>query len=159
MKAEVTVIEELSKVDPSQRVLLLSHCMRPSQTCRGKFDKKGLNCVPDCTENCIIRRCKDQAFKLGYKGVCIAAGGAMALRFVKENAPKAIIAVACNKELEEGIEAVRALEKDLQQLPAVVMVPLLSDGCVDTEVDETQVMEALACGCNGSAPRNADNSV
>ncbi len=159
METSVALNDELSKVEPSERVLLLSHCMRPSQTCRGKFDKKGLNCVLDCTENCVIRRCKEKAFKLGYKGVCIAAGGAMALRFVKENTPKAIIAVACNKEPEEGVEAVRALEKDLQQLPSVVVVPLLSDGCVDTEVDETQVMEALACGCNGGSPQKPDNSV
>ena len=31
--------KQLSQVDPSQRVLLLSHCLRPSQTCPGKYSK------------------------------------------------------------------------------------------------------------------------
>lgn len=126
-----------------ERVLLLSHCLRPSQTCPGKFSREGLNCPAGCQEDCVIHRLRDIALKLGYKGVCIAAGGAMAVRYVKEHRPKGIVAVACNKELEEGVEAVGKLADGEDETPAVVTVPLLKDGCVDTEVDTDQVIRAL----------------
>jgi hypothetical protein len=146
---KVTRIDEgLYQVDPSQRVLLLSHCLRPSQTCPGKFDKKGLVCPEDCSENCVIKRLKEAALRTGYKGMCVAAGGAMALRFVKEHSPKGIVAVACNKELSEGVEGVKEMTNDKQEVPAILIVPLISDGCVDTEVDEEQALKAITLGCS-----------
>jgi hypothetical protein len=141
-----SIEEELSRVDISERVLLLAQCLRPSQTCPGKFDKKGLVCPEGCSEDCALRRFKEVASKLGYKGVCIAAGGAMALRFVKEHGPRGIVAVACEKELAEGVEGVKEMAKDEHETPVIVVIPLLRDGCVDTEVDEEQVLKAIALG-------------
>lgn len=142
------VAQRLSQVAPAQRVLLLSHCLRPSQTCPGKFNKQGLTCPQDCSEDCLLARFKDLASKLGYKGVCIAAGGAMALRFVKEYNPEGIVAVACNKELAEGVEGVKKMAGDERKAPPILLIPLLSDGCVDTEVDEERVLQAIALGCS-----------
>lgn len=144
----ISVEERLSQIAPSERVLLLSHCQRPSQTCLGTFNKKGLVCPADCNENCVIKRFKEVALRAGYKGVCIAAGGAMAIRFVEEHNPAGIVAVACDKELAEGIEGVRELVKDEQDMPAIVTIPLLTNGCVDTTVDEEQVMKAIVLGCS-----------
>jgi len=145
---KTTYIDEgLSQVDPSQRVLLLSHCLRPSLTCPGKFSKQGLTCPEDCNEDCVLKRFIGVASKMGYKGACIAAGGAMALKFIKEYNPLEVVAVACDRELTEGIEGVKEMLKDEQRIPAIVIVPLLSDGCVDTEVDEKQVLEAISLGC------------
>jgi hypothetical protein len=138
--------ERLVAVDPPYRVLLLAQCLRPSQTCPGKFDKKGLACPEDCSENCVIGRLREFALGLGYSGVCIAAGGAMALRFVKEHNPRGIVAVACGRELGEGVDGVKELFEDNEEIPAIVVLPLLRDGCVDTEVDEEQVLKALALG-------------
>ncbi|MFC1926599.1 DUF116 domain-containing protein [Chloroflexota bacterium] len=144
---QATAFEErLSHVLMSERILLLSHCMRPSQTCPGKFDKKGLLCPEDCNEDCVIRRSRGLALELGYKGVCIAAGGAMAIRFVKEYSPQGIVAVACAKELEEGVEAVEKTVQDGMEMPVVVAVPLITDGCVDTEVDGERLLKAIALG-------------
>lgn len=143
-----SIEERLSWIAPSERVLLLSHCQRPSQTCPGRFDKKGLICPEDCNENCVIRRFKEAALLAGYKGVCIAAGGVMAIRFVKEHNPAGIVAVACDQELEEGVEGVMKIVKDEQDMPVIVTIPLLSDGCIDTEVDEEQVMKTIAFGCS-----------
>lgn len=142
-----SIEEELSGVDTSERVLLLAQCLRPSQTCPGKFDKKGLVCPEDCGEDCVLRRFKEFASRLGYKGVCIAAGGAMALRFVKEHNPRGIVAVACEKELAEGIQGVKEMAKDRREVPVIMVIPLLRDGCVDTEVDEEQVLKAIVSGC------------
>lgn len=138
----------LSEVDPSERVLLLSHCMRPSQTCPGKFNKAGLMCPEDCTEDCVIKRLTEAALAKGYKGTCVAAGGAMALKFVKEHHPRGIVAIACDRELSEGVEGVKELTKEEQELPTIVIIPLIGDGCVDTEVDEGKALEAITLGCS-----------
>ncbi len=142
------VEEQLSRIEPSQRVLLLSHCLRPSQTCPGKYSKQGLDCPADCHEDCANGRLRRLAIKLGYKGVCIAPGGRLALRFVKENNPQGIVAVACHKELEEGVQGVKELAGDPATAPLIVVVPLTRDGCVDTEVDEKLALEMIALGCS-----------
>ncbi len=100
----------------------------------------------DCVRDCVIGRFRKAASALGYKGVCVAAGGAMALRFVKEQAPGGIVAVACDKELVEGVDGVRKLALSEAEAPPIVIVPLAKDGCVDTEVDEGLVLNALALG-------------
>ena len=143
--------ESLSLTAPAERVLLLSQCLRPSQTCPGKMERKGLACPESCQEACVVGRLRRAALGLGYKGVCIAAGGAQALRFVTEHSPRGIVAVACGKELEEGVQAVNGRVGPGQQAPAIVVVPLLSDGCVDTEVDEALALTAISAGCPRSA--------
>lgn len=130
-----------------ERVLLLSHCLRPSQTCPGKVAKRGLVCPEDCTEDCVVGRLRQAALALGYKGVCIASGGSMAVKFVAEQNPRGIVAVACKRELSEGVDAVLGLAAGGQEPPAILVVPLTSDGCVDTEVDEAQAMAAITLGC------------
>lgn len=140
--------EWLSLIHPSQRILLLPHCLRPSQTCPGKYSKRGLECLEDCTEDCTIGRLRRTALSLGYKGVCIAPGGRLAVKYVKEKSPKAIVAVACQKELEEGIHGVRELSENDKLAPLMVIIPLVKDGCVDTEVDEKQALKMITLGCS-----------
>ena len=140
-------IEELSRIDPSERVLLLPHCLRRSETCQGKYTKRGLECR-ECNPDCPVNRLRSLAINLGYKGVCIAPGGRLAVNYVKETKPQAIVAVACQKELEEGIHGVRELTESNQSTPPIVVIPLSRDGCVDTEVDEEQAVEMIALGCS-----------
>jgi hypothetical protein len=128
--------DELDGIPPQDRVLLLPHCLRPSQTCPGRYSKQGLICADGCSEVCSIRILRQAATDLNYKGICIAPGGAMALRFVKETKPKAVVAVACDKELEMGIHGLEcAAQSGDGEMPTIVVVPLLKDGCVDTKVD------------------------
>ncbi len=128
----------MSKEDPlrgipaEERVLLLPHCLRPSSTCPGRPSKEGFQCPEDCQEACAIRRLKTEAQRLGYKGICIAPGGALALKFIRQHAPHAVVAIACHKELQEGVEAIGDLDGPA---PQVATLPLQEDGCVDTEVD------------------------
>lgn len=152
MMNEPEELERLATTDPTERILLLSHCMRPSLSCPGKFSKRGLQCTEDCQEDCVVGRLSRAALSLGYKGVCVAAGGAMAVRFVAEQDPRAIVAVACARELGEGVDAVGTMAKGGErQTPAIVVVPLSKDGCVDTEVDEDMAMEAIGVGCRVGA--------
>ncbi len=80
---------------------------------------------------------------MGYKAVCIAPGGALALRFLKAQEPKGVVAIACHKELAEGVEAVEELEGPV---PEVATLPLSEDGCVDTKVDLDAALELLRRG-------------
>jgi len=93
-------------------------------------------------EECAIKVLRAEAERLGYKGVCVAPGGALALRYVQEKSPRLVVAVACQKELLEGMEAVAKLEKP----PKVVALPLSRDGCVDTEVDVPAALSLLRVG-------------
>ncbi len=150
-KGEITVEygsrEDIAPISPSDRVLLLSHCLRPSQTCPGRFSKEGLVCPESCELSCAIGRLRTAAVAQGYKGVCVAAGGAMALKFVIAHRPRGVIAVACSNELAEAVRAAKTTASLNKDTPRYAMVPLRQDGCVDTEVDEAEVLEAIRAGC------------
>jgi hypothetical protein len=136
--------DRLSCVHPSERVLLISHCLRSSKGCMAKIEAWGVDCV-GCNPSCQVNRLKTEALDSGYKAVCIAPGGSLALKFIREHKPRGIVAIACKKELEEGIENVRRLSDGEEcRAPAIVIVPLTKDGCVDTEVDmETAIGKIL----------------
>ena len=149
MRADNRVLTEekaFAEVPVEERVLLLPHCLRPSGDCPGKVTRDGLQCPPDCPHRgtCAIGRLRGEAERLGYKGVCVAPGGAMALRFVKEKKPKGILAIACHKELLEGVQAVE--EIPAEKKPVILTLPLLKDGCVDTEVDVEEALRRLRLG-------------
>jgi len=137
--------EKFAAIPVAERLLLLPHCLRPSEGCPGKMTKQGLQCPPDCPlrASCAIGRLRDEAEKLGYKGVCVAPGGSLALRVVKELAPKGVLAVACYKELLEGTQLVAKLPG---KKPVVLTLPLTKDGCVDTEVDLEAGLRLLRLG-------------
>ena len=126
-----------------RRVLLLPQCLRPSASCPGKLSREGMQCPDDCTESCVLRQCREAAVAQGYVGVCVAAGGSMALRFVKQLQPERIVAVACPKELDLGVRSVEEMIGSLDTVPSVRVVPLSKDGCVDTEVDVDRVLRAI----------------
>ena len=130
---------KIENIDFKDRVLLISHCLRYSQSCKAKMSKTGLQCRDDCPNPCSIGQLRKLAEGKGYKGVCIAPGGSMAIKFVEEKQPKGIIAIACNKELTEGIEAIRELKNKSKfigkDIPVVETIPLSKDGCIDTEMD------------------------
>lgn len=131
----------------AQRVLLLPHCLRPSDGCPGKMTKQGLDCAGCAQTECAIYQLHAAAVKAGYEGVCVAPGGRLAVRFLAEHQPAGIVAVACSQELEEGLEAIDRIEWENGR-PAVALVPLLRDGCVDTEVDVEMAREVIF-SCNG----------
>jgi squalene-hopene/tetraprenyl-beta-curcumene cyclase len=134
-----------SRVPPAERVLLVSHCLRKSTGCRATQGEWGLECR-HCSESCAINLLSEMAQRLGYKGVCVAPGGSMALNYIRRMQPRGIAAVACRKELEQGIQAVKGQFSSLAGRPAIVVVPLRKDGCVDTEVDLPQAARAIELG-------------
>ncbi len=134
-------VAQLADIIPSERILLLPHCLRHSRGCRAGYDQDGLQCE-GCSPDCAINRLSTHAEELGYKGVCVAPGGRLALKFIEKIQPKAIVAVACGKELEEGEAAVQAMPLENPK-PLIVIIPLVKDGCVDTKVDTARALEII----------------
>jgi hypothetical protein len=132
----------MSDVPFYERVLLLPHCLRPSQDCPGKMTKQGLNCDGCSLVDCAIYKLRVAAKEAGYGGVCVAPGGKLAIRFLAEHQPAGVIAIACDKELEEGVEAIAQMDWD-DGRPAVLTFPLSQDGCVDTKVDVETAREII----------------
>ena len=142
-----TVDERLSEIDASERILLLPHCLRRSASCRAKYNEYGLECQR-CNPDCPVNRLTRAAARLGYKGVCVAPGGRLAVNYVKLMHPRAIVAVACEKELDEGVRGVQKLTKMASSAPIIAIIPLSKDGCIDTDVDEDQALEIISFGCS-----------
>lgn len=132
----------VAQVPFGQRVLLLPHCLRPSQNCPGKMTPMGMDCAGCTYVECTLYHLRVAAEKAGYKGVCIAPGGKLAVRFLAANQPAGVVAIACHTELEEGLEAIDQMEWENGR-PAVAVVPLLEDGCVDTKVDLAQAVNVI----------------
>jgi geranylgeranyl diphosphate synthase type II len=137
-----TAVDEIASVPFSRRVLLLPHCLRPSQDCPGKMTRQGLDCTGCSLTGCTIYKLRTVAAEAGYSDVCVAPGGRLAVRFLAERQPAGVIAIACNKELEEGLEAIARMEWD-DGRPAVFTFPLSQDGCVDTKVDVEAAREII----------------
>lgn len=135
---------KLASIEVSGRILLLPHCLRRADTCQGKYSKWGLECV-ECNPECPVNLLRSTAIKHGYKGVCVAPGGRLAVKYVKETRPKAVVAVACEKELEEGVHGVQEAAEG--EAPLMVVIPLTRDGCVDTEVDIDEARRIISIGC------------
>ena len=138
--------KKMEDINFNERILLISHCLRPSKYCKAKISSTGLVCSDSCANNCVIGQLRKAAEKLGYKGVCIAPGGRLAIKFIEEKQPKGIIAIACKKELQEGIEAINQLKvknKLNGNDPVVTTIPLLKDGCVDTEVNFEEAIKII----------------
>ena len=71
----------------------------------------------------------------------------MALEYVRKTKPRAVLAVACDKELAEGVEGVASAFASGGAIPEIVVVPLTKDGCIDTEVDLSFALQKIGLGC------------
>jgi hypothetical protein len=138
------ILKQLERIRVDQRVLLLPHCLRQSSTCKAKYDKQGLKCI-HCNPVCAVNLLTDKAARSGYRWICVAPGGRLAVKFVKEKHPRAVVAVACAKELDEGIQGVQG-QSDGEATPLIVVIPLSKDGCIDTEVDIEKALEIINLG-------------
>ena len=143
--------EALAQVNPAGRILLLPHCLRRSESCQAKYNEWGLQCQ-GCNPECPVYLLSQAALACGYKGICVAPGGRLAVTYVEKIRPEAIVAVACEKELDEGIKAVNELDDEALNIN-ITVIPLLKDGCIDTEVDLEKAVEIIGSGCVSSRIR------
>ncbi|MDI6917765.1 MAG: DUF116 domain-containing protein [Thermoplasmatales archaeon] len=123
--------EGFRKTKYNERALFLPQCLRNAEKCKGKMTDAGWVCA-ECG-NCQIYPIKKEAEKLGYR-VYVVPGGSMVIKIVKNNGFKAAAGVGCRFELCEAAEKLGSTKIWVQG------VPLLRDGCKDTEVDVNRVM-------------------
>jgi geranylgeranyl diphosphate synthase, type II len=130
-----------------RRLLLLPHCLRNRDVCRGTYDSVGLHCA--ACGSCELHGLKTEAERLGYS-VIVAEGTSSVLMEVLDGRADAIVGVACLDSLEKSFERVVALG-----VPHVA-VPLLKAGCLDTVVEIDQVRRWLAASAapSATAPRS-----
>jgi geranylgeranyl pyrophosphate synthase len=135
--------EGFAAVPFSRRLLLLPHCFRDEDACRGAYDSDGLHCA-GCG-HCRIHELKTRAEALGYH-VIVAEGTGAVTNEVLEEERDAVLGVACLDSLEKSFARVADLG-----LPHLA-VPLLTNGCRRTQTDLAVVEALLALKSDHAAP-------
>ncbi|HUS57208.1 MAG TPA: polyprenyl synthetase family protein [Planctomycetota bacterium] len=126
----------------ARRLFLLPKCLRKSEVCKGKLDSIGLQCA-GCGA-CSIHDLQNTAERLGYQ-VIVAEGTPAVVMRIMEGQADAVLGVACLDSLEKAFRHI--VEVGIPH----VAVPLLKNGCIDTEVDLGQVREMLIAQCPGTS--------
>ena len=126
--------DQVAHVPPSRRLFLLPHCLKHAEGCPADYDDFGLDC--ESCGACSIADFRGMAEKMGYK-VLVAEGSPIVLKIIVSGHVDAIVGVACLNVLEKAIDKIM-----LAGIPCLA-VPLLSDDCRNTSVDNDWVNEAI----------------
>ncbi|MGI6468417.1 MAG: DUF116 domain-containing protein [Syntrophomonadaceae bacterium] len=114
-------------------MILLPHCLQNSE-CKFKITIDINNCR-NCGK-CKIGALKELAEQYRVK-LRVATGGTLARKWIKETKPKAVIAVACERDLSAGIQ-------DTGELPVLGVLNCRPHGpCLNTDVDVAEIERAL----------------
>ena len=124
---------EARTYQPNEILLLMPHCLQKSEC-----DKRLTYSVDTCVRcgKCPIKGLLDLRDTYGVH-LAVATGGTIARRIVIEKRPKLILAVACERDLAEGIQ-------DTHPLPVYGVLNLRPHGpCLNTLIPFPQLEEAL----------------
>lgn len=120
-------------ISPDRIMILAPHCIQKSD-CQHKITIDSTNCVR--CGRCPIDDLHTIADKHGVKLV-VASGGTLARKFIEQSRPKAVIAIACERDLTSGI-------KDSKPLPVLGILNIRPEGpCFNTIVSMNAVEEAI----------------
>ncbi|KPU28273.1 hypothetical protein TR13x_02760 [Caloranaerobacter sp. TR13] len=114
-------------------LILIPHCLQSSD-CKHKITHDINNCTMcgRCDISEILRLSKEYNVK-----TVVATGGTLAREWIKKNRPKAIIAVACERDLASGIN-------DVRKIPVIGVINERPNGpCFDTRVNIKKLEEAI----------------
>ncbi|MEG0855059.1 MAG: DUF116 domain-containing protein [Terrisporobacter sp.] len=114
-------------------IILIPHCIQ-NQVCKLKVTSDIENCnkcgkckVKDLLE--IKRKYNTEVF--------VATGGTLARKIIIDNKPKAVIAVACERDLTSGV-------RDVDKIPVLGVFNSRPNGpCIDTNINIKEVEEAI----------------
>lgn len=118
----------------NRRLLLLPQCLKNNKNCQAVFDELGLICA-GC-RHCQIDGILQTAEQLGY-ATLVAEGTTVAVGLVEEGSIDAVVGVSCMSVLEKSFAPV------LRAAVPVIGIPLLFDGCDETEVDKAWLIEEI----------------
>lgn len=125
--------KQVRKFKHDEILILLPHCLQFA-SCPHKITYDIDNCI-ECGK-CVIADFK--ALKEEYSvNVRVATGGTLARKIISDVKPKVIIAVACHRDLTEGI-------KDIEIIPVVGVLNERPNGpCFNTTCDIAKIKEIL----------------
>lgn len=124
---------------PEEILLLLPHCLQNSR-CNYKITRDVFNCkrCGKCTISEIIGLTERYPVK-----VSVVPGGTLARRAVEERKPRAVIAVACERDLSSGIQ-------ETKLFPVIGIINERPEGpCTNTRVDIKKIEDAIVFLTNG----------
>lgn len=114
-------------------LILLPHCLQNSQ-CQYKITNDIYNCK--MCGKCCIKDIIELTNKYNIETV-VATGGTLARSWVKKKKPKAIIAVACERDLTSGIN-------DISKIPVYGVLNIRNNGpCFNTSVNIENLNKAV----------------
>ena len=122
-----------NNIGPEDILILAPHCLQNSE-CTHRITTDVNNC-----QRCGRCRIADLLALRDEYGVKIAVvtGGTLARRVVRKYRPRAIVAIACERDLSSGIQ-------DVHPLPALGVVNIRPEGpCFNTQVDPALVRESV----------------
>jgi geranylgeranyl diphosphate synthase, type II len=118
----------------NRRLLLLPQCLKNNSNCSAVIDQLGLICA-GC-QRCQIDSILQKAESLGY-ATLVAEGTTVAVSLVQEGTIDAVIGVSCMSVLQKSFEPVS------RAAVPVIGIPLLFEGCAETDVDGFWLNEEL----------------
>lgn len=118
----------------SRRLLLLPQCLKNNSSCHAEIDELGLICA-GC-QSCQIDSILQKAEGLGY-ATLVAEGTTVAISLVQEGSVDAVIGVSCMSVLQKSFEPVS------RAAVPVIGIPLLFEGCAETDVDNRWLNDEL----------------
>ncbi len=121
------------KVKPDRILILLPHCIQLFD-CEIKVTSDVNKCI--LCGRCAIKGLVEIGRKYGID-ISVATGGTLARKVIVEKRPKLVLAVACERDLTEGI-------KDCYPLPVIGVLNQRPNGpCYNTIVDPEAIDNAL----------------
>lgn len=121
------------RIRPEELLILAPHCLQ-NASCTYRITTDPGNC-----RRC--GRCRvGDLLALGEEygvRVAVVTGGTLARRIVRKTRPRAVVAIACERDLSSGIQ-------DVHPLPALGIVNIRPEGpCFNTQVDLEQVRKGV----------------
>ncbi len=121
------------RLEPKDILILIPHCIQ-KHTCKLKVTTKIETCA-----GCGLCNIGDLV-KLKEKtkvNIFVATGGTLARKIILDNKPKAVIAVACERDLTSGVQ-------DVKGIPVLGVFNKRFNGpCIDTTIDIDEVEKAI----------------
>ncbi|MBQ9365165.1 MAG: DUF116 domain-containing protein [Schwartzia sp.] len=138
------------KVKADELLVVTPHCLQLA-SCPHKITRDPMNNCKRCGQ-CDIGALVTLAEKMGFH-FFVVTGGTLARQTVKKIRPKAVLAIACERDLTSGIQ-------DVYPLPAVGVMNLRPNGpCYNTHVDMNLVraeIEEMLIETNGNSNKTEE---
>ncbi|WP_406657947.1 DUF116 domain-containing protein [Methanolobus sp. ZRKC2] len=116
-----------------RRMMITPHCMRFLE-CPAPSTKKGIQCT-SCGK-CVFTKLKEDAEKYGYR-LYIVTGSSFVKHIIKEGKYEGALLIACDYELNKVMMGLKG--KNI----VTYGIPMLNDGCFNTEVEYSKVIDTL----------------